>query len=149
MEGDLWILWLAAAVGFCVVEAATVSVVSLWFAGGALAAMATALLGGAPWLQVTVFLAVSALLLLALRPFVKRFVTPRITQTNANAVIGREALVTETVDNLRETGALRLDGKVWSVRSVSGEVLTEGTLVRVIRLEGVRLYVEPVAVPAV
>ncbi len=148
MESYLWILWLIAAVVFCMVEAATVSIVSLWFAGGALAAMATALLGGALWLQMVVFLVVSVVLLLALRPFVRRFVMPRITQTNANAMVGREALLTEDVDNLNETGALRLDGKEWSARSMSGASLPRGTLVKVVKLEGVRLYVEPLPVAA-
>lgn len=148
MEAYLWILWLIAAAVFCAVEAATVGIVSLWFAGGALAAMVTSLLGGALWLQVTVFLAASAALLVAFRPFVRKVIAPGITQTNANAMVGRQALLTEAVDNLKETGALRLDGKEWSVRSETGETLPEGTLVTVVRLEGVRLYVEPVPAAA-
>ncbi len=148
MEAYLWILWLIAAAFFCAVEAATVGIVSLWFAGGALAAMVTSLLGGALWLQVTVFLVASAALLVAFRPFVRKVIVPGITQTNANAMVGRQALLTEAVDNLKETGALRLDGKEWSVRSETGETLPEGTLVAVVRLEGVRLYVEPVPAAA-
>jgi len=144
MEAYLWILWLIAAAIFCAVEAATVGIVSLWFAGGALAAMAAALFGGALWLQLTVFLVASAALLLAFRPFVRKVIAPGITQTNANAMVGREALLTEDVDNLKETGALRLDGKEWSVRSETGDILLKGTRVTVVRLEGVRLYVEPV-----
>lgn len=149
MEAYFWILWLIAAVIFCAVEAATVRIVSLWFAGGALAAMAVSLFGGAVWLQLTAFLLVSAVLLLAFRPFVRKVIAPGITRTNANAMVGQEALLTEDVDNLKETGTLRLDGKEWSVRSEHGEVLPAGTLVTVVRLEGVRLYVEPVPVAAV
>ncbi len=144
MEAYFWILWLIAVAIFCAVEAATVGIVSLWFAGGALAAMAAALFGGALWLQLTVFLVVSAALLLAFRPFVRKVIAPGITQTNANAMMGREALLTEDVDNLKETGSLRLDGKEWSVRSETGDILLKGTRVAVVRLEGVRLYVEPV-----
>ena len=57
--------------------------------------------------------------------------------------IGREAYLSETVDNLRGTGALKLDGKEWSVRSVDGAVLEAGTLVRIVNMQGVKLYVEP------
>lgn len=149
MEAYFWILWLIAAAIFCAVEAATVGIVSLWFAGGALAAMAAALFGGALWLQLTVFLVVSAALLLAFRPFVRKVIAPGITQTNANAMMGREALLTEDVDNLKETGSLRLDGKEWSVRSETGDILLKGTRVAVVRLEGVRLYVEPVSAAVV
>ncbi len=148
MEAYFWILWLIAAAIFCAVEAATVGIVSLWFAGGALAAMVTSLLGGALWLQVTVFLVASAALLVAFRPFVRKVITPGITRTNANAMVGREAILTEDVDNLKETGALRLDGKEWSVRSETGEALPKGTLVTVVKLEGVSLYVEPVPAAA-
>ena len=82
-------------------------------------------------------------LLACLRPFVRKYVTPNKTATNADMVLGRTAYLTETVDNLRATGALKLDGKVWTVRSADGSVLPEGTLVKIVKLEGVKLYVEP------
>lgn len=139
-----WVLWITAMVLFGIMEAATVNMVSIWFVGGALAALIVQMLGGGVWLQLGVFLAVSIALLACLRPFVKRFVSPRRTATNADMSIGRQAYLTETVDNLRETGTLKLDGKEWTVRSVGGEVIPEGALVRIVRLQGVKLYVEPV-----
>ena len=142
-----WVLWITAMVLFGIMEAATVNMVSIWFVGGALAALIVQMLGGGVWLQLGVFLAVSIALLACLRPFVKRFVSPRRTATNADMSIGRQAYLTETVDNLRETGALKLDGKEWTVRSVSGDVLPEGTLVKIVQLQGVELYVEPVDKP--
>lgn len=148
MEQYMWILWVFGVVFFGIVEAATVNMVSLWFVGGALAALVAQLLGGPIWLQTVLFFVVSGALLVALRPFVRRFVTPNKIPTNADMVIGREAYVTETVDNLRGTGALKLDGKEWSVRSESETVLAEGTLVKVVKIEGVKLFVEPVPVKA-
>ena len=139
-----WILWLAAVVAFGLLEAVTVSMVSLWFVGGALAAMIAQLLGAGPWMQIIVFVVVSAGLLACLRPFVKKFVSPRRTATNTDAVLGREAIITETVDNLRATGTLKLDGKEWTARSAAGETLEVGTVVKIVKLEGVKLYVEPV-----
>lgn len=143
MEAYGWLIWMALMVLFAAVEAATVSLVSLWFVGGSLAAMVVCLLGGSPLLQVLSFVLVSAALLACLRPFVRKFVTPQKTATNADLALGREAYLTETVDNLRGTGALKLDGREWSVRSMDGRVLPEGTLVKVVKLEGVRLYVQP------
>ena len=142
-----WLFWIAAIVLFGIVEAATVNMVSIWFVGGSLAALICDLLGAGPWFQIAAFLVVAGILLAALRPFVRKFVTPVKTATNADMAIGRSAYLTETVDNLRGTGALKLDGKNWSVRSVSGEVLPQDTLVTIVRMEGVKLYVEPAQTP--
>lgn len=139
----IWLIWLILTVVFAVAEAATVGLVSVWFMGGSLAAMLVSLLGGSLLGQTAAFLLISVGLLACLRPFVRRFVTPKKTATNADLALGREAYLTETVDNLRGTGALKLDGKEWTVRSLDGSVLPQGTLVKVVRLEGVKLLVEP------
>ena len=144
MEQYGWILWVALMVVFAIVEAATVNLVSIWFVGGALTALIVQLLGGSIWLQLALFLVTAGVLLAGLRPFVRRYVAPRRTATNADMVLGREAFVLETVDNLHGTGSLKLDGKVWTARSATDAVLPEGMLVKVVKLEGVKLYVEPV-----
>lgn len=148
MEQYSWLIWLAAVVLFGLLEAATVNLVSIWFVGGSLAAMICDLLGAGIWIQLAAFLITAGVLLAALRPFLRRFVSPRKIATNADMAIGREAYLTETVDNLRGTGALKLDGKEWSARSMSGQVLEQGTLVTVIKMEGVKLYVEPTSAVA-
>ncbi|MBQ9968791.1 MAG: NfeD family protein [Oscillospiraceae bacterium] len=144
MHGYGWAIWLIALVVFGIAEAATVSMVSLWFMGGALAAMIAQFLGAGPWVQIAVFLVVSAVLLACLRPFVRKFVSPKRTATNIDALIGREAIITEVVDDLRATGALKLDGREWTARSAAGETLPVGTVVKIVKIEGVKLYVEPV-----
>ena len=144
MEQYGWIVWAVAMVLFAIVEAATVNLVSVWFVGGSLVALIVHLLGGNLWLQLAAFLVVSAVMLALLRPFARKFVVPRKTATNADMVLGKEAYLTEAVDNLRETGAVKLDGKVWTARSLNGDILPAGTRVRVVKLEGVKLYVEPV-----
>ena len=143
MEQYLWLVWIAAIVLFGIVEAATVNMVSIWFVGGSLAALVCDLLGANVWIQIAAFLVTAGILLAALRPFVRKFVSPNKTATNADMAIGRQAYLTETVDNLRGTGALKLDGKEWSVRSANDTVLENGTLVTVVKMEGVKLYVEP------
>ena len=148
MEQYGCLIWIGLMIVFAVVEAATVNMVSIWFVGGSLVALIAQLLGASVWVQILVFLFAAAVLLACLRPFARKFVTPRQTATNADMALGREAYLTETVDNLRGTGALRLDGKEWTVRSMDTSVLPEGTLVKVVKLEGVKLYVEPVQVTA-
>lgn len=146
MENHLWILWIALTVLFAVTEVSTVNLVSVWFVGGSLVALLTQLLGGPVWLQITLFFVISAGLLACLRPFVKKFVTPRKTPTNVDMVFGREAYVTEAIDNLRGTGAVKLDGKVWTARSLQDTTVPAGTLVKIVKLEGVKLFVEPAEV---
>lgn len=95
-------LWLALIVVFAVIEGATTALTTVWFIGGALAALAAALLHAELWLQITLFFAVSVVLLTALRPLVKKYLRPRTVRTNAAGNIGREAIVTEAIDNLHE-----------------------------------------------
>ena len=138
-----WI-WLAALVFFAVIEAVTSALVSVWFIGGALVSMIAALLGAPIWLQFVLFFAVSAILLLLLRPLAKKYLIPNQTATNAGSNIGKTAVVTERIDNLRGIGAVKIAGVEWSARSVSGEIMEEDTLVRVKAIEGVKVCVEPI-----
>lgn len=142
------LFWLVALIVFGVAEAATVGLVSLWFAGGALVALVVAGFGGAIWLQIVLFLAVSCAMLALLRPMVRKISVPHRTRTNADRHLGQTALVTEEINNLKEVGAVRLDGVVWSARSESGEVISVDTLITVRRIEGVKVWVTPVEEPA-
>ena len=142
------ILWLVLLIVFLVVEAVTVTLVSLWFAAGALAALLVSFFGAAIWLQVLIFLAGSAVALAALRPVARKYIKPKVTATNVDAVIGSTGLVTVAVDNVTAAGQVKLGAMVWSARSTSGEPIPEGTLVRADRIEGVKVFVSPVKVPA-
>lgn len=137
-------IWLILLVVFLVVEASTVTMVSLWFAAGAVAAMVVSLLNGAVWLQTLVFLAVSAILLSLLRPLVRKHITPNVSPTNVDAVVGAKGLVTVTIDNVTAAGQVKLNGMEWSARSTSGDPIEQGTLVKVERIEGVKVFVVPV-----
>ena len=138
------ILWLLLMVVFLAAEASTVTLISLWFAAGSLCAMIVCLLGGALWLQLTVFLAVSAVLLTALRPLVRKYITPKLTATNVDSVIGSTGLVSVAIDNVTASGQVKLGAMVWTARSSSGAVISEGTLVKVDKIEGVKVFVSPV-----
>ena len=147
-QSMLMIMWLGLLIVFAVSEAATVGLTSIWFAAGALCALVAALLGGPLWVQLTLFLAVSLLWLLAVRPLAKRYVNSEVEPTNADRVIGAEAQVTEDIDNIHGKGAVVIRGMTWSARSQDGGPIYAGTMVRVLRIEGVKVFVEPVAVPA-
>ena len=130
-------LWLIVMVLFLVVEAATVGLVCIWFAVGALAALIAAEI----WLQIVLFLVVSAVALYFTRPLVKKYVNAKVEPTNADMVIGKECRVTEAIDNIAGTGAVYVDGKTWTARSESDEVIPEGTLVTAKSIDGVKLIV--------
>ena len=138
------ILWLVLMVMFLLLEAGTVALVSLWFAAGSLAAMIVSFLGGAFWLQVAVFLATAGVLLAALRPLVRKYFTPKLTKTNVDSVIGSTGLVTVAIDNVSAVGQVKLGAMYWTARSESGEPIPEGTLVKAVRIEGVKAIVSPV-----
>lgn len=142
------IVWFGLTVILLIAEAATVTVISLWFAAGSLAAMAAALLGGPIWLQTLVFLIVSAIVLTALRPLVRKHLTPKLTATNIDSVIGSIGIVTIPIDNIAASGQVKLSGMEWSARSSSGEPLEAGTKVRVDKIEGVKVFVSPAEVSA-
>ncbi len=137
------ILWLVLTVVFLIAEAATVTVISLWFAAGSLVAMAAALLGAGVWLQALVFLAVSAAALTALRPLVRKYLTPKLSATNIDSVIGSAGIVTADIDNIAASGQVKLNGMEWTARSTSGNPIPRGTRVTVDRIEGVKLFVTP------
>ena len=138
------ILWFVLAVVFLMIEGGTVMLVSVWFAAGSLVAMLAALLSAPFWLQLILFLGVSAGLLALLRPMVRKYIKPKITATNVDAVVGAQGYVTETVDNIAATGQVKLGSMPWTARSTDGAPIEAGTLVRVDRVEGVKAFVTPV-----
>ena len=137
-------LWLVLLVIFGIVEAATVGLTSIWFAAGALVAMVAALLHAPLWAQIVLFLAVSFVALLLMRPLAKKYLTPSFQPTNADRIIGQEAVVTETIDNLKGRGLVSVDGTVWTARAEDEQPIAAGTVVKVLRIEGVKVFVEAV-----
>ena len=136
------IIWIAAIVIFGVVEAATAGLTSIWFVLGSVAGLIAAVCNGPIWLQVSLFFVVSIATLAATRPLVAKLMKKDIKPTNADRVLGGAARVTERIDNDVPTGAVYIDGKTWSARSSTGEIIEPDAMVRVVRMEGVKLYVE-------
>ena len=138
------IFWLAAMVVFIAAEAMTVSLVSIWFAAGALGAIIVALMGGGLVLQVTVFLALAVALLLSLRSIVRKHFTPHVTKTNIDSVIGATGIVVTPVNNIAALGQVQINGMEWSARSSDNSHIPAGAMVRVDRVEGVKVFVTPI-----
>ncbi len=137
-------IWSVAIVAFLVIEAITVGIASIWFALGSICALIAALLGAPTWLQIVWFFLISILTLILTRPIVKKYVNGKKTPTNADRLIGCPAVVSEEINNLLGQGCVRIDGKEWTARSADDSTIPFDTVVKVIRIEGVKLIVTPI-----
>ena len=139
---NMALVWLAIMVLLLIIEALTAPLVCIWFALGALAALIAALFSAPLWLQAVWFLAVSLLTLWLTRPLALKYLNGRRVATNADRVIGAEGVVTEDIDNIAGTGAVKLDGKEWTARSETGAHIAKDSIVIARRIEGVKLIVD-------
>ena len=141
---EMTVFWLVSMIVLFVIEAATVNLMTLWFAFGALAALVTSLLGGQLWLQIVVFIVVTILTLIPTRKIAKKYFSKSHHQaTNFDMVIGKDCIVVEDIDNLLSTGAVKCMGKEWTARSENSEKIAVGETVTAIAIEGVKLIVRP------
>ena len=139
---NIWaIIWLALIVVFIIMEALTVQLISTWFAVGALAAMIVSLIGGAVWLQVTVFFTVSIVLFASLWPLARKHLKSRLVATNADALVGKRCTVTEEIDPV-EGGRVKVGDVTWSARSE--EEIPVGARVKILKIQGAKVFVEQV-----
>ena len=142
----MWsIIWLGVFVVLIVFEAVTTGLFTIWFAGGALIALLVSLFLDMWVVQMVVFLIVSFLLLYFMRPVAMRKFNAKRLKTNVEDIAGREAKVTEFIDNLNASGTAILNGLEWSARSVEDSVtIPAGERVLVREVRGVKLIVEPI-----
>lgn len=140
---EMMVFWLVLLILFIVIEVATLGLTTIWFAGGALAAIFVALLGAPIWLQVVFFFAISLLLLLFTRPVAVRYFNRNRVRTNVESMIGRQAIVTSEIDNIQGIGQATVGGQEWSARSRDDKVrIAVGTVVNIVAINGVKLIVE-------
>ncbi|MGN0526027.1 MAG: NfeD family protein [Acutalibacteraceae bacterium] len=138
----LWV-WVGLLALFIVIEACTAQLVTIWFAVGAFFALITGLASDSILAQVTVFVAVSLVVLIFTRPIVKKTIESKKQPTNADMFIGETGVVTEEVNNLLAKGQCKVKGSVWSAKGETDSVIPEGTQIVVIKIEGVKLIVRP------
>lgn len=137
------IYWLVLFALLLVIEVITMGLTTIWFAGGAIAAMVVCILGGNIWIQCAVFLAVSFVLLLFTRPFAVRYINHKHERTNVDGLIGQSAYVTAKIDNLQSTGKAQVRGQEWTARSADDrQTIDKGSTVQIVAIEGVKLIVK-------
>lgn len=138
-------IWLAILAVLLVTEAITAGLTTIWFAGGALVAAVASYFGAGLITQLMLFLCVSLVLLIFTRPAAVKFMNKGVTKTNAESLIGRKAVVIQTIDNLAQTGQVRISDIEWMARTASdGIVIPENAVVMVKEIQGVKLIVEEV-----
>jgi membrane protein implicated in regulation of membrane protease activity len=136
------IIWLILLILFIGVEAATLGLTSIWFAGGALVALLAAALKVPIWLQVVLFLVTALLLLIFTRPVAVKYFNKDREKTNVDSIVGKQAIVTAQIDNLMAQGKVVVAGQEWSARSIEeGIAIAEGTVVIIEAVSGVKLLV--------
>lgn len=141
-EFTMLIFWIAMLVILIVAEAVTAQMVTIWFAAGAAAALVAEILGAEVWLQWIIFVAVSAITLVATRPLVRKLTQTKVQPTNADRCIGQTAIVVEDIDNIEGKGQVHVNGVVWTARSADGAVFKKDERVTVEKIDGVKLIVK-------
>lgn len=135
--------WLVALVTLVVIELLTMGLTTVWFAGGALVATVASLFDAPPVLQIIIFLVVSVLLLFFTRPLAVKYFNKDRVRTNAESLVGRQAIVISEIDNLQGIGQVNVGGMEWSARTkTDGVTLPVGTVTTVLAINGVKLVVE-------
>ncbi|EOS29270.1 MAG: NfeD family protein [Kineothrix sp.] len=137
------IFWLVALVLFILIEIATMGLTTIWFAGGALVAVIASALGLPLVVQIVLFFAVSFVLLYFTRPMAVKYFNKDRVKTNAESLVGRQAIVISEIDNLQGIGQVTVGGMEWSARTAEAGVrLDVGSVVNIIAINGVKLIVE-------
>lgn len=137
------IIWLGAVAVLLVIEAITTGLTTIWFAGGALAAGIAAYAGAGIGLQLILFLCVSLVLLFFTRPLAMRYMNKGLEKTNVNGLLGKTAVVIQEIDNLAQTGQVRIGDVEWMARTASdGQKIPANAVVTIKRVSGVKLIVE-------
>ncbi len=135
------IMWLALAAVLAIIEAFTVSLVTIWFALGAIGATLAAAFGASEVLQIVVFVVLSTLLLIATRPLARKLLKGKGEATNADRLIGAEGKVIEEIDPVENSGQVKVGGKIWSATTANGERIEVGEFVVVESISGVKAVV--------
>lgn len=139
-----YIGWLIVFVVFAALELVSLGLTSIWFAIGALAACITSLFTGNWIIQAIVFIIVTVVVLIFLRPIAMKYINSKAEKTNIDSIEGKVGKVILEIDNVNAKGMVKIDGMEWTARSLENEIMKEGTLVEVVSVEGVKVIVKEV-----
>ena len=140
---NMTVFWLVVLVVLVIIELLTMGLTTVWFAGGAFIATIGALFHAPLALQVILFLLVSVILLFFTRPLAVKYFNKDRVRTNAESLVGRQAIVISEIDNLQGIGQVNVGGMEWSARTkTDGVKLPVGTVTTILAINGVKLVVE-------
>jgi membrane protein implicated in regulation of membrane protease activity len=137
-----YMIWIGVIILALIIETITMGLTTVWFAFAALITLIISLLGIDIWAQVGVFVTSSALMLIFLYPIAKENLKLGHEKTNYESIIGRQGKVIELIDNVNATGLVKVEGQIWSAKSITGTNIKEGSLILVKEVKGVKLIVE-------
>ena len=141
----MWVFWLIAAGIFFIIEMATIGFLVFWLGIGSLLAMVTSFFVESIIVQFVVFLVTSTLLIIFTRPLVNKFVkVPKEIKTNAYSIIGKKGIVTSKINNIEGSGQIKIDGEVWSAKSLDEEEIEKNTEIEIVEIDGVKAVVKKV-----
>ena len=136
------IYWLAIFIVLLLIEIVTMGLTTIWFAGGALLAFLAGIAGFGLGIQIGVFIVVSILLLILTRPLAVKYFNQERQKTNAESLIGQQALVTEDIDTIKAKGQVEIRGQIWSAKTDEPDgKIAKNTVVVVNGIQGVKLIV--------
>lgn len=142
----MWVFWLIAAGVFFIIEMATIGFLVFWLGIGALLAMVTSFVTDSIIIQSVVFLVSSTLLLVFTRPLVNKFIkVPKEVKTNAYSIIGKKGIVISKINNIEGNGQVKIDGDVWSAKSVDDTDIPKDTEIEIVEIDGVKAVVKKVS----
>lgn len=139
-------IWLIAAIVLVIFEICSATFGAICFAIGAgFSALAAGLGANLTW-QIVIFAVVSLLTFIFLRPFMLKFLDRKSkdVKTNADALVGRKAVVSERIDAAQHTGRVAVDGDDWKAVSEDGSVIEKGTPVEIVKLDSIILTVKAI-----
>ena len=143
----MWQFWLIASGIFFIAEIITTGFLVFWLGIAGLITMCISFLTHNLMIQGSIFVILSAILILATKPFVKKFVDKKNNskKTNAFSIIGKTALVIKDIDSINGVGQIKVDGEIWSAEGVNGSNIEKGTKVKIKQIDGVRAIVTPIS----
>lgn len=143
----MWQFWLIASGIFFIAEIITTGFLVFWLGIAGLITMCVSFFTDNLMVQASIFVILSAVLILATKPFVKKFVNKKgnTEKTNAFSIIGKTAIVIKDIDSINGVGQIKVDGEVWSAEGVDGSNIEKGTKVEVKEIDGVRAIVTPIS----
>ena len=143
----MWQFWLIASGIFFIAEIITTGFLVFWLGIAGLITMCVSFFTDNLMIQASIFVILSAVLILATKPFVNKFVNKKETteKTNAFSIIGKTAIVIKDIDSINGVGQIKVDGEVWSAEGINGSNIEKGTKVEVKEIDGVRAIVAPIS----